>query len=39
MSEMYVTRPAQTLVMGGKAKYTNFRRFQVKTEEKVTIPK
>jgi hypothetical protein len=39
MTELYVTRPAQSLVMGGKAKYTNFRRFQVKTEEKVTIPK
>ena len=39
MSETYTSRVRQDLVMGAHATYSNFRRFQVKTEEKITIPK
>jgi VWFA-related protein len=39
MSEMYTSRVRQDLVMGAQATYSNFRRFQVKTEETITIPK
>ncbi len=39
MTEIYYTRIKQELILSGNATYTNFRRFQVKTEEKLTIPK
>jgi hypothetical protein len=37
MKEAYIQRASQTI--SGSAKYSNFRRFQVKTEEKIAIPK
>jgi hypothetical protein len=39
MSETYTMRVRQDVLMGAHATYSNFRRFQVKTEEKITIPK
>ncbi|HEY3383312.1 MAG TPA: hypothetical protein VGK32_16185 [Vicinamibacterales bacterium] len=36
MHERYKTRQEETT---GTAQYTNFRRFQVRTEEKITVPK
>ena len=48
MTEIYEILPAATysalvsraaVTMQGRATYSNFRRFQVKTEEKITIPK
>jgi hypothetical protein len=39
MKESYNTRARWTLIMDAQATYSNFRRFQVKTEEKITIPK
>jgi VWFA-related protein len=39
MEETYSAIPGRAEVMRGRATYSNFRRFQVKTEEKITIPK
>ena len=39
MKESYTSRTRGTPIMDAKATYSNFRRFQVKTEEKITIPK
>jgi hypothetical protein len=47
MSELYQTLTQRSLsgaprpetIVEGNAKYTKFRRFQVKTEEKLVIPK
>jgi VWFA-related protein len=39
MKESYNSRARATSILDAKATYSNFRRFQVKTEEKITIPK